>query len=45
MTLHCFSPNLPWQKKLLEQLDLDEGHIVYFNDLYTPELPGEAGDL
>lgn len=45
VTLHSFSPNLPWQKQLLEQLDLCEGRIVYFNDLYAPEVPGEAGDL
>jgi len=45
VTLHCFLPNLLWQKQLLEQPDLYEGQIVYFNDLYMPELPGEAGDL
>lgn len=45
VTLHCFSPNLPWQKQLLQQPDFYESHMAYFNDLYTPELHGEVGDL
>lgn len=45
MTLHCFSQNLPWQKQLLEQLDLYKARVVHSNDLYIPELLYEPTDL